>query len=403
MEKYYDFSSCEKGHKQYGGSDEKQTIYFNGNRYMLKFPDKIPFEKRNDLNSSSRNNIFSEYVACHIIETLGIPVQETILGLYKDKTGLERPVVACKDFCTDGYQLNEFQEYNSSNNERFKEIKYPNIDDIVSAIQDYEESIKDIAIERFWDTFVIDAILGNFDRHTGNWGYLYNDEASIDKVKLAPIYDCGSSLYPMLADKGIQKVLDDQNMINERIYTYPKAAFSYNGKQIHYHKFLISDKALNDPAIRKSVNKIYERYDKTRIDHVIDNTPLISDIRKELYKTMIDERMDKLIVPYINHQKQIINFSNDITSTFTYKTSSISQEMENLWQDYFNLPKHDRKGIEWNGEKLRPAVFDDLYLAQCEKENVAPSKEIYDHFWNNCVKMQDYQPKYCGKDQSFQK
>ena len=24
--------------------------------------------------------------------------------------------------------------------------------------------------ERFWDMFVVDSLVGNFDRHNGNWG-----------------------------------------------------------------------------------------------------------------------------------------------------------------------------------------------------------------------------------------
>lgn len=152
MEKFYDFSNCDESHKRYGGSDEKTTIYFGRDRYMLKFPDTVPPEKRNELNSSKRNNVFSEYVACHIIETMEVPVQETLLGIYKNKHGNEQIVVACKDFCSNGYQLNEFQEYNSSHDERFRDVRYPDIDNIVAAIREYETSLETVAVERFWDT-----------------------------------------------------------------------------------------------------------------------------------------------------------------------------------------------------------------------------------------------------------
>ena len=49
----------------------------------------------------------------------------------------------------------------------------------------------------FWDMFIADALLGNFDRHNGNWGILV-DEAK-RTAEIAPIYDCGSCLYPQLA------------------------------------------------------------------------------------------------------------------------------------------------------------------------------------------------------------
>ena len=28
--------------------------------------------------------------------------------------------------------------------------------------------------EKFWDMFVIDSLIGNTDRHNGNWGFLLN-------------------------------------------------------------------------------------------------------------------------------------------------------------------------------------------------------------------------------------
>lgn len=48
--------------------------------------------------------------------------------------------------------------------------------------------------EWFWNMFIVDAFIGNWDRHNGNWGFLYN--ISTDEITLAPVYDCGSSLYP---------------------------------------------------------------------------------------------------------------------------------------------------------------------------------------------------------------
>ena len=43
--------------------------------------------------------------------------------------------------------------------------------------------------------FVKYALIGNTDRHNGNWGFLLDLESG--KVKFAPIYDCGSCLNPM--------------------------------------------------------------------------------------------------------------------------------------------------------------------------------------------------------------
>ena len=59
--------------------------------------------------------------------------------------------------------------------------------------------------------------------------------------------------------------------------------------------------------------------------------------------------------------------------------------MEKIWYEYFTLDKEKRNGIQWENEILRPAEFDDKYLLQCKQECKTPIKEIYDHFWKNCV------------------
>lgn len=60
-------------------------------------------------------------------------------------------------------------------------------------------------LDRFWDMFIVDALIGNWDRHNGNWGFLY--DAVSDAIELAPVYDCGSCLYPQADDEIMRSVL----------------------------------------------------------------------------------------------------------------------------------------------------------------------------------------------------
>ena len=153
-------------------------------------------------------------------------------------------------------------------------IQDPEIRDILYTIKNSKHIDIDKTLGRFWDTFVIDAVLGNFDRHTGNWGYLYNTQEN--SVTIAPIYDCGACLYPMLSDKGMESVLQSQDMINERIYEYPKATFMYNGERIRYHEFMSSKGVRDYPELAKSIVKIYAHLNMEQIKNVIRNTPEIS-------------------------------------------------------------------------------------------------------------------------------
>lgn len=46
--------------------------------------------------------------------------------------------------------------------------------------------------------FVVDAFIGNTDRHNGNWGILANNETGT--VRIVSIYDCGAALLPLIGE-----------------------------------------------------------------------------------------------------------------------------------------------------------------------------------------------------------
>ena len=98
----------------YGGSDQKRGIIYRGDRYMLKLSDRIEKRNRLNINSSYSNSAVSEYVSCHIIELIGLPVQDTEIGtLHRwsayHNTVVEDLVVACKRFIDDQHILAEFK------------------------------------------------------------------------------------------------------------------------------------------------------------------------------------------------------------------------------------------------------------------------------------------------------
>ena len=142
----------------------------------------------------------------------------------------------------------------------------------------------------FWDMFIGDSLLGNFDRHNGNWGFLVNENEG--KVKLAPVYDCGSCLYPQLDEKGMEKVLSSEKEIDERIYVFPNSAIKENDKKINYFKFLTTTKI---PKCLEALKKIGSRIDLNKVDEIIENMPYITSLYKTFLKTMIKNRKEKII------------------------------------------------------------------------------------------------------------
>lgn len=74
-----DFTGMPTRKKAYAGANGgKIAIVYKGEQYMLKFP---PHPKRN-LEMGYTNSCISEHLGSRIFETVGIPVQETMLGTY---------------------------------------------------------------------------------------------------------------------------------------------------------------------------------------------------------------------------------------------------------------------------------------------------------------------------------
>lgn len=231
-----DFTGCPVNKfKGYGGANgNKINIEYNGVSYMLKFP---PVPSKNKAMSYT-NSCISEYLACHIFESLGFTVQETLLGTYTDKRGKEKIVVACRDFTAGGKRLMEFAHLKNTCVDSEQSGYGTELSSILKAIEEQSlvepQKLKDF----FWDMFVADAFLGNFDRHNGNWGVLIDEQNKC--ADIAPIYDCGSCLYPQMDEIGMQKVLGDEKEIHQRVYLFPTSAILEQGKKIPYFDYISS-------------------------------------------------------------------------------------------------------------------------------------------------------------------
>ena len=148
----------------------QKKILYESKEYLLKFPDPIR-EIGNSL--SYMNNQFSEYIGCHIFESVGIKVQNTILGEYIDGHK-DKVVVACEDFTDKEHVLIEFTKLANSVTKIDNKFTC-RIEDVYSVIENNNIiQNKNEIINSFWDMFVVDALIGNPDRHLDNWGVLYN-------------------------------------------------------------------------------------------------------------------------------------------------------------------------------------------------------------------------------------
>lgn len=271
----------------YGGSNgSKRAIKLeNGQIYMLKFP---PSSKENK-NISYTNSCISEYISCQIIKTMGIDVQDTILGTVTID-GKEKIVVACKDFTQDGSKLYEFAMIkngciNTSSNGYGTELET-----VLEAIDEQTIYNPQNLKEYFWNLFIIDALLGNFDRHNGNWGFLVDEKNQ--RISIAPIFDCGSCLFPQLDDKTMEMYLHDEEEMEKRVYIFPNAALKENENKINYFEYISN---LKNEDCNSALERIFPKIDMGKINEIIEQTPYISDIRKNFYKEILRQRYEKIL------------------------------------------------------------------------------------------------------------
>lgn len=290
-----------------GANGSKKCISYNNVDYMVKFPSL--HTKTTEL--SYVNGCTSEYLGCHIFELLNIPVQETLLGTYRIGNK-EKNVVACRDMTEPGVSLIPFAGLKNQTLESQSNGFGTELDDIITTLEEQKLFDQKEIKERFWDMFIVDALIGNWDRHNGNWGYLYN--SLNNTVQLAPVYDCGSSLYPQADNEIMQNVLNNEQELKSRVYSIPTSAIKQNGKRINYFDFISS---LQNEDCNKALRRIYPRIDLDKINNLIDNTPFINELQKKFYKLMLKKRYELILTPAYKKMIQkecVINTDKNVLS-----------------------------------------------------------------------------------------
>lgn len=273
-----DFTNAIEEFNNYKGSEKKKTLIYNKKKYLVKFPDPI---REKNKNISYINNAFSEYIGSNIFKICGFEVQNTILGKY-NYNGKEKIVCACEDFTDNDNILYEFENLALSTNPD-KKIE-TELEDIMEVIEESKMINTEETKEKFWNMFVIDSLIGNTDRHNGNWGFLLNKTTG--KVKFSPIYDCGSALNPMLEDNEIEKI-NETELKNLSINCY--SCLKENGKKINYTEYI---KQMKNEECNKAIKRLFLNINIDEINNFINNIEGISTTRKTFYKKIIAKRYD---------------------------------------------------------------------------------------------------------------
>jgi len=277
-----DFTGCPRvqGRAYNGANGKKLAVSFEEGVWLLKFPPNVA-EVPNAQPYS--NSCFSEHIGCSIFRALGIDVQETCLGTFCN--GREHVVCACRDFTVPDRRLVDFCSVKNSVLDTGSGGTGTELSDVLETI-DGQQFVDPVVVRRrFWEMFVVDALLGNFDRHNGNWGFLVDDRTG--EVRLAPVFDCGSCLLPQADERIMKAMLADENELKARIFTFPNAMLKVNGRKINYGKFIGE---CEDEGFKTACRRLTPLIAGLDFGSLVADVPYLDDLSRTFYRVYLDAR-----------------------------------------------------------------------------------------------------------------
>lgn len=278
-----DFTNCPRvpGRAYNGANGKKIAVSYQGEIWILKFAPNVA-ERPNEQSYS--NSCISEHLGSAIFNLLGIESQKTLLGTHVN--GRVKIVCACKDFTSPGIRLYDFCSIKNSVLDSESGGTGTELSEILTSIEQQGFLDPEMVLERFWQMFVVDALLGNFDRHNGNWGFLTDEHTGLSR--LAPVFDCGSCLLPQADDPIMRKCLDDETEMNARIFTFPSSMIKQNGRKINYFDILHSkDKPF---GLQVAVDKLSGQIHSLDVEGLILNTPFLTPLQQDFYIRYLNQR-----------------------------------------------------------------------------------------------------------------
>ena len=302
MENFSNIDGIEISYRSYAGAGKKYSIRDNGEYYLLKLPERIRQKNR---DTSYANSCITEYISCKVIKSLGLDVQEVYLCTYNNDI-----VVACKDFLLKDESLGSFLELQNKVNHINSDNKGVSLEKTLQFIKEQEVVKTDEMEKYFWDMFIADALIGNTDRHSNNWGYIFNEETNIRRM--SPIYDCGAGLFPTLSENEKEMFLNNSSEFNRISKNDPVSVFKLNNARMNYYDTLVNNRKYNyeySNDIAEAIKRIAPKYNREIVHEIIKEIPYISHIEKEFYAQLLDSRncliIQKALKNELKYQKDI--------------------------------------------------------------------------------------------------
>lgn len=288
MKNELEFSDYPISGRPYAGAGKKLSVVIDGEPYMVKLSERIRNKAK---DTSYANSCFSEYIGSHIVNSMGLPAQETYLGTYEGKIA-----VACKDFVPNGSFLGSFSDLQNKIPSIHTHKKETKLESTLAYIEKQTIIPPEELKKHFWKQFIVDALIANTDRHGGNWGYLYNEVNNT--YSISPIYDCGAGLFPLLSERQMESYLTKGDTINQLIKNEPSSVFTYNGVKVNYYQTLVNNSRSELPFkddLSIAIKELSPNINSKKIAKIINETPYLSETQKNFYKKVTSLRNELMI------------------------------------------------------------------------------------------------------------
>lgn len=234
-----------------------------------------------------RQNHFAEYAASHIFTLCGFAAQQTLIGVYQG-----RNCVYCEDFVSEDEELWTLEKVLGMKRSLLQ-WNYSR-DEILALLHIADEVTGLDATSFYFDLYVLDALLANWDRHCQNWGFLRKD----GKFRFSPVYDNAGCLYSYADSlERIQDTLTYPVLLKNAIEDYPSTRLrAHSGYTSFFYVF-----QEEYPEIDEAVLRVYPRIDLEKIISFLNEETSVEPLRLRYYEALLRARYEQILTPRYQH------------------------------------------------------------------------------------------------------
>jgi len=231
----------------------------------------------------------SEKLAYEIAQLVGIEAAETEFATYKGRLG-----TVSKNFVEvdKGENLIEMldliQKMQPGYDPELMKDTWTGREYSLELVIDVIRATKEALITYVMQYLIFDALIGNSDRHHGNWGIIYS---AFRETRMAPSYDHSASLGSKIREEDIENILNDRRRFMANVETKAKSLLVFSGKRKVTQKELLIHIRDNfaDGELVRTILGMTSKIDRTNVNAIIDRVPfeILSRRKKDFLLELI--------------------------------------------------------------------------------------------------------------------